>query len=135
LCSASISACGENIFRARAIIHPPHKGSATWHFEVRGRAIAKLIPAFPTKSTTIMAGTREHRYTATVTWTGNLGDGTSAYKAYSRNHEITAASKTAILGSSDPHFRGDAARWNPEELLVASLSACHKLWFLHLVAE
>jgi organic hydroperoxide reductase OsmC/OhrA len=38
-------------------------------------------------------------------------------------------------GSSDPAFRGDAQRWNPEDLLVASASACHKLWYLHLCAE
>ena len=32
-------------------------------------------------------------------------------------------------------FRGDPTRWNPELLLVASLSQCHMLWFLHLAAE
>ncbi len=82
-----------------------------------------------------MSGTRDHRYAVAVTWTGNLGTGTSAYRAYSRNHEIAAEPKPVILGSSDPHFSGDATRWNPEELLVASLSACHKLWFLHLAAQ
>jgi len=77
-----------------------------------------------------------HRYAVTVTWTGNKGTGTSGYKAYERAHEISAgAQKPVIPGSSDPSFRGDAARWNPEELLVASLSACHKLWYLHLCAE
>jgi organic hydroperoxide reductase OsmC/OhrA len=70
-----------------------------------------------------------------VTWTGNLGLGTSGYRDYARSHEIAAAGKPAILGSSDPQFRGDARRWNPEELLVASISACHKLWYLHLAAE
>ena len=43
--------------------------------------------------------------------------------------------KSTIHGSSDPAFRGDAGRWNPEELLLASLSACHKLWYLHLCAD
>ncbi|WP_448203146.1 OsmC family protein [Azospirillum sp. sgz302134] len=80
-----------------------------------------------------MAG-REHHYSATVTWTGNLGTGTSAYKAYSRDHEITAGSKPVIPGSSDPAFRGDPSRYNPEDMLVASLSACHMLWYLHLCA-
>jgi organic hydroperoxide reductase OsmC/OhrA len=80
--------------------------------------------------------TREHRYRITTTWTGNLGTGTSDYRAYSRDHEITIASKTAPLpGSSDAAFRGDPARYTPEELLVASLSACHMLWFLHLCAD
>jgi organic hydroperoxide reductase OsmC/OhrA len=37
-------------------------------------------------------------------------------------------------GSSDPAFRGDPGRYNPEELLVAALSQCHLLWFLHLAA-
>jgi len=78
---------------------------------------------------------REHRYAITVTWSGNLGSGTSDYRAYSRDHQITAESKSPIDGSSDPLFRGDRARWNPEELLIASLSACHKLWYLHLAAE
>jgi len=77
-----------------------------------------------------------HRYAVTVTWTGNTGKGTSGYREYERRHEISASTqKPTIQGSSDPAFRGDSARWNPEELLVASLSACHKLWYLHLCAE
>ena len=79
---------------------------------------------------------REHHYRVEVTWTGNTGSGTSGYKAYERAHGITAGEgKPPIPGSSDPAFRGDPARWNPEELLVASLSACHKLWYLHLCAQ
>ena len=79
--------------------------------------------------------TREHRYSVTVTWRGNRGSGTSSYGAYAREHEIAADGKPAIAGSSDPLFRGDRTRWNPEELLVASLSACHQLWYLHLAAD
>jgi organic hydroperoxide reductase OsmC/OhrA len=80
--------------------------------------------------------TREHHYSITTTWTGNLGTGTSDYRAYSRDHEITIAGKSAALpGSSDAAFRGDPARYTPEELLVASVSACHMLWFLHLCAD
>jgi organic hydroperoxide reductase OsmC/OhrA len=79
---------------------------------------------------------REHRYRIAVDWTGNLGTGTSGYRAYGRNHEILGEGKSApIPGSSDPHFRGDASRYNPEELLVAALSACHMLSFLHLCAD
>jgi organic hydroperoxide reductase OsmC/OhrA len=79
---------------------------------------------------------REHRYRIAVDWTGNLGTGTSGYRAYGRNHELLGEGKSApIPGSSDPHFRGDASRYSPEELLVASLSACHMLWFLHLCAD
>ncbi|GAA3147769.1 OsmC family protein [Planomonospora alba] len=76
--------------------------------------------------------TREHRYRLTVTWTGNRGEGTAGYRNYGREHEITAPGKAPLAGSSDPAFRGDPARWNPEELLVASLSQCHMLWYLHL---
>ena len=82
-----------------------------------------------------MASTHEHRYAVSVTWTGNLGSGTSGYRDYSRDYDIGAETKPIILGSSDPAFRGDRSRWNPEELLVASLSACHKLCYLHLTAE
>lgn len=79
---------------------------------------------------------REHRYSVTVKWTGNRGSGTSAYNAYGREHEIQAVGKTAsILASSDPAFLGDASRYNPEELFVAALSACHMLWVLHLCAK
>lgn len=79
---------------------------------------------------------KTHQYKVTVKWTGNTGSGTSGYKAYERRHEISAGTqKPVIPGSSDPGFRGDAARWNPEELLVASLSACHKLWYLHLCSD
>lgn len=81
-----------------------------------------------------MAG-REHRYTSTVVWTGNRGPGTTDYKAYSRDHVIRTEGKAEIAGSSDPAFRGDAGRHNPEDLLVASLSSCHMLWYLHLAAE
>lgn len=74
----------------------------------------------------------EHHYRVRLDWTGNSGSGTSAYRDYERAHELSAAGKPVIAGSSDPHFRGDPSRWNPEELLVASLSACHQLWYLHL---
>src|ERR1700735_5211938 len=78
---------------------------------------------------------RLHSYAVTVTWTGNTGTGTSGYREYKRSHEISASGKSTIAGSSDPAFRGEPTRWNPEELLVASLSACHQLWYLHLCAE
>ena len=77
---------------------------------------------------------KHHRYESTVRWTGNKGTGTSAYRAYSRDHEIVSSGKPAILASSDPAFNGDATRYNPEVLLVAALSTCHMLWYLHLCA-
>jgi organic hydroperoxide reductase OsmC/OhrA len=77
-----------------------------------------------------------HRYEIQLKWTGNVGQGTAGYRAYSRNHEIDALGKAApLLGSSDPGFRGDGTRYNPEELLVSTLSSCHMLWMLHLCAD
>jgi organic hydroperoxide reductase OsmC/OhrA len=75
---------------------------------------------------------KSHHYQINLTWTGNIGTGTSKYNAYTRDHEIGGVRKAVILGSSDPAFRGDATRYNPEELLVASISQCHMLWYLHL---
>jgi organic hydroperoxide reductase OsmC/OhrA len=77
---------------------------------------------------------KEHTYAVNVRWIGNHGTGTSGYRAYSRDHVIEADGKPTIAASSDPAFRGDPARYNPEELLVASVSACHMLWYLHLCA-
>jgi organic hydroperoxide reductase OsmC/OhrA len=78
---------------------------------------------------------KQHTCSIRLDWTGNRGSGTSSYGAYSRAHELTAPGKAAIAGSSDPAFRGDPARWNPEELLLAALAACHQLWYLHLCAD
>lgn len=78
---------------------------------------------------------REHSYDVTVTWTGNHGEGTASYTAYGREHEITSSATTPIAGSADPAFRGDADRWNPEQLQVVSLSQCHMLWYLNLAAS
>jgi len=77
---------------------------------------------------------RSHRYEIGLRWTGNLGEGTASYRAYSREHAVTAEGRPGLEGSSDPAFRGDASRWNPEQLLVAALSQCHLLAYLHLCA-
>lgn len=77
---------------------------------------------------------RDHHYTTTLTWTGNQGSGTSSYSSYARHYLVQTEGKPDILGSSDPFFRGDAGRYNPEDLLVISLSACHMLSYLHLCA-
>jgi len=75
-----------------------------------------------------------HTYSVDLTWTGAGASGTSSYTSYSRDHEVQMGSKPPLLGSSDPAFRGDPARFNPEELLVSALAQCHMLWFLHLSA-
>ena len=77
---------------------------------------------------------KQHHYKAAITWTGNRGEGTSNYHAYDRSHTLNVHHKPEILLSSDPSFRGDTSRYNPEELFLASLSSCHMLWYLHLCA-
>lgn len=81
-----------------------------------------------------MTGKR-HEYQVVVTWTGNLGEGTARYAAYSRDHDVSGEAKPTIPGTADPAFRGDLTRWNPEELFVASLSQCHMLEFLARAAR
>jgi organic hydroperoxide reductase OsmC/OhrA len=78
--------------------------------------------------------TGRHRYDTTTTWTGDRGEGTAGYRSYDRAHETTASGRPPIVSSSDPAFRGDPQRWNPELLLVAALSQCHMLSYLHRCA-
>jgi organic hydroperoxide reductase OsmC/OhrA len=76
-----------------------------------------------------------HNYKLSVKWTGNQGTGTSDYKDFERSYSIQIENKADILGSADAEFRGDKTKHNPEELLLASVSSCHMLWYLHLCAE
>jgi len=76
-----------------------------------------------------------HYYELAVTWTGNTGTGTRSLRSYSRDHEVSADGPGRLLGTSDPAFRGDPQRWNPEQLYVASLAQCHMLWYLSLAAQ
>ena len=73
----------------------------------------------------------EHRYSLHTTWTGDRGTGTSGYRDYDRAATIEIDGKTALQASSDKPFRGDPSRWNPEDLLLAALSQCHLLSYLH----
>lgn len=75
-----------------------------------------------------------HTYSADVVWTGAGDTGTTSYTSYSRDHDVRIGAKPPLPGSADPAFRGDPARYSPEELLVAALAQCHMLWFLHLAA-
>ena len=75
---------------------------------------------------------KHHSYKTTLIWTGNKGTGTDHYKNYERSHMVKVNNKPTLECSSDPSFRGDPTKHNPEELLVASLSSCHMLWYLHL---
>ncbi len=77
----------------------------------------------------------QHEYKVNIRWTGNNGTGTSGYTAYERSHVISIDNKPDILASSDTPFRGDSTRHNPEDMLLAALSSCHMLWYLHLCAD
>ncbi len=77
----------------------------------------------------------DHGYTVSVQWQGNRGAGTADYRSYGRRHLVSAEGKPPIQGSADRTFHGDADRWNPEELLVAALSECHMLSFLHVAVR
>lgn len=82
-----------------------------------------------------MAAAGTHTYETEVVWTGDLGSGTSSYRSYGRTHEVRAPGVPVVIpGSSDPAFRGDADRWNPEQLQLAALSQCHLLSYLHVCA-
>lgn len=78
---------------------------------------------------------KTHHYKAIIQWTGNRGTGTSGYRDYDRNHTISVENKAIIDGSSDPSFRGDKTKHNPEEMFLSSLSSCHMLWYLHFCSE
>ena len=78
---------------------------------------------------------KQHHYQLTLNWKDANRCGTTSYKAYSRDHQVSKSALTNIQLSSDPYFRGNPDKFNPEELLVSSLSSCHLLWYLHLCAE
>jgi organic hydroperoxide reductase OsmC/OhrA len=78
---------------------------------------------------------KQHHYSLAIQWTGNNGSGTDEYTKYERSHTISAPNKVDIFASADAPFRGDITKYNPEELLLASLSSCHMLWFLHVCAS
>lgn len=78
---------------------------------------------------------KEHHYKTTIQWTGNKGTGTSNYRNYERSHEILTDQKVKIEASSDPAFRGDKTKHNPEDLFLSSVSSCHMLWYLHFCSE
>lgn len=77
----------------------------------------------------------QHHYRVDVRWTGNRGEGTSTYRSYSRDHEVFSAGLPMISGSADPTFHGNPERWNPEQLLLAALSQCHMLSYLHMAVK
>lgn len=86
------------------------------------------------KGITLMS-VKAHNYTARIQWTGNRGDGTRTYSGYDRTWNVETPGKPVIQCSNDPLLGGDPSLPNPEDMLIASLSACHMLWFLHLASK
>jgi len=82
-----------------------------------------------------MSMSKEHDFTATLKWTGNQGTGTSSYRAYTRDWTLQSEGKPEIACSNDPMLGGNPALYNPEDMLIAALSSCHMLWFLHLASD
>ena len=73
-----------------------------------------------------------HEFPSHVVWTGNRGSGTSAYKAYDRTWDMAVEGKATVHCSNDPMLGGDPSKYNPEDMLIAAVSSCHMLWYLHL---
>jgi organic hydroperoxide reductase OsmC/OhrA len=77
----------------------------------------------------------DHTYRVRVQWQGNRGSGTTGYRDYGRDNLVTAEGNPPIEGSADRTFHGSPERWNPEELLLAALSQCHMLSYLHVAVR
>ncbi len=75
-------------------------------------------------------------YTATVEW--QRGEQNFLDDCYSRRHTLRFDGGAELAGSSSPSVvrlpMSDASAVDPEEMLVASLSSCHMLWFLSIAA-
>jgi organic hydroperoxide reductase OsmC/OhrA len=82
-----------------------------------------------------MKSPKEHIYSTRIEWTGNRGSGTKSYRGYDRNWNMAAEGKAVIACSNDPLLGGNPGKYNPEDLLLAALSSCHMLWYLHLCSD
>ncbi len=78
---------------------------------------------------------KEHSYAASLTWTGGAKGPLRDYAGFSREYTVEIAGKPPLIGSADPLFKGDPALHNPEDLLLAALSACHMLTYLAVCAR
>jgi organic hydroperoxide reductase OsmC/OhrA len=76
-----------------------------------------------------------HEFIARIDWNGARNGPTTNYQNYSRDYDISIDGRPIIKGSADPVFLGTDDRYNPEDLLVASLSACHMLSYLAVCAR
>ena len=77
----------------------------------------------------------EHRYRLRTVWTGAARGPTADYARYSREYTVEIDGKPILTGSADPAFLGDPTLANPEDWLLAALSACHMLSYLAIAAR
>jgi Predicted redox protein, regulator of disulfide bond formation len=78
---------------------------------------------------------KQHSYTSRIRWTGNTGEGTAHYRAYTRDWDVAVPGKPVIPCSNDPLLGGNKGLMNPEDLLLSALAGCHMLWYLHLASD
>lgn len=78
---------------------------------------------------------RAHEYALHARWEGDGTAGTTTYASYTRALEVRIGNKAPLALSADAAFRGDPARHNPEDLLLAALASCHMLAYLALCAR
>lgn len=78
---------------------------------------------------------RTHEYALHAKWLGEGTAGTTTYAGYTRAIEVRVGGKPALDVSADAAFRGDPAKHNPEDLLLAALASCHMLSYLALCAR
>jgi organic hydroperoxide reductase OsmC/OhrA len=78
---------------------------------------------------------REHLFRAHTVWTGAAKGAVVDYASYSREYTFAVEGKPTLTGSAAGAYRGDESLPNPEELLLAAVSACHLLSYLALCAR
>ena len=76
-----------------------------------------------------------HQFEALLHWPADPAQPRPPEAVFSRNNILQAPGKAPVPGSSPAVFGGDASRYNPEELMVMSLSECHMLTYLAIAAK
>jgi organic hydroperoxide reductase OsmC/OhrA len=79
--------------------------------------------------------TDTHTFETTLAWPADAAQNLPPDPAFSRSSLLAAPGKPVIVASSPAVFGGDAARYNPEEMLMLSLSQCHLLTYLAIAAK
>jgi len=82
-----------------------------------------------------MASSRELEFGTRVRWTGSYVEEQTGGRSYTRDMLVEPPGKPPIAGSASSRFFGDDARYNPEDLMLASLAECHMLTYLALVTK